>query len=47
MIAQERNVRPFRIAGLRPIQMSNPNVLRMLAGANHDDTWNHHHHGPR
>ena len=26
MIAQERNGRPFRIAGLRPIQMSNPNV---------------------
>jgi ATP-dependent Lon protease len=27
VIAQERNGRPFRIAGLRPIQMSNPNVL--------------------
>jgi predicted ATP-dependent Lon-type protease len=26
VIAQERNGRPFRIAGLRPIQMSNPNV---------------------
>jgi ATP-dependent Lon protease len=24
--AQERNGRPFSIAGLRPIQMSNPNV---------------------
>ena len=31
MIAQERNGRPFRIAGLRPIQMSNPNVLGILA----------------
>ena len=26
VIAQERNGRPFSIAGLRPIQMSNPNV---------------------
>ena len=31
VIAQERNVRPFRIAGLRPIQMFNPNVLGILA----------------
>jgi len=31
VIAQERNGRPFRIAGLRPIQMSNPNVLGILA----------------
>ena len=30
VIAQERNGRPFRIAGLRPIQMSNPNVLGIL-----------------
>jgi ATP-dependent Lon protease len=31
VIAQERNGRPFRIAGMRPIQMSNPNVLGILA----------------
>jgi ATP-dependent Lon protease len=31
VIAQERNGRPFCIAGLRPIQMSNPNVLGILA----------------
>lgn len=31
VIAQERNGRPFRIAGLRPNQMSNPNVLGILA----------------
>jgi ATP-dependent Lon protease len=31
VIAQERNGRPFSIAGLRPIQMSNPNVLGILA----------------
>ena len=31
VIAQERNGRPFRITGLRPIQMSNPNVLGILA----------------
>lgn len=31
IIAQERNGRPFRIAALRPIQMSNPNVLGILA----------------
>ncbi len=33
VIAQERNGRPFRITGLRPIQMSNPNVLGILAKA--------------
>ncbi len=31
LIAQERNGRPFRIAGLRPIQMSKPDVLDVLA----------------
>jgi ATP-dependent Lon protease len=31
VIAQERNGRPFRIAALHPIQMSNPNVLGILA----------------
>ncbi|MEI7951571.1 MAG: BREX system Lon protease-like protein BrxL [Synechococcaceae cyanobacterium ELA182] len=31
MRANERNGRPFRIAGLRPTQMSNPNVLGILA----------------
>jgi predicted ATP-dependent Lon-type protease len=31
VLAQERNGRRFRIAGLRPIQMSNPNVLGILA----------------
>ena len=31
IIAQERNGRPFRIAALRPIQMSNPNVLKVLS----------------
>lgn len=31
VIAQEKNGRPFGIAGLRPIQMSNPNVLSVLA----------------
>jgi len=31
IIAQEKNGRPFRIAALRPIQMSNPNVLDILA----------------
>lgn len=33
IIAQERNGRPFRIAMLRPIQMSTPNVLDVLAKA--------------
>ncbi len=31
MIAQDKNGRPFRIAALRPIQMSSPNVLDVLA----------------
>lgn len=31
LVAQEKNGRPFRIAALRPIQMSNPNVLDVLA----------------
>jgi ATP-dependent Lon protease len=31
VVAQERHGRPFRIAALRPIQMSNPNVLDVLA----------------
>lgn len=33
IIAQEKNGRPFRIAMLRPIQMSTPNVLEVLAKA--------------
>jgi ATP-dependent Lon protease len=31
VVAQEKNGRPFRVAGLRAIQMSNPNVLGSLA----------------
>ncbi len=31
IIAEEKHGRPFRIAALRPIQMSNPNVLEVLA----------------
>jgi len=31
IIAQEKNGRPFRIQQLRPIQMSNPSVLEILA----------------
>ena len=31
MVAQEKTGRPFRIAALRPIQMSNPRVLAALA----------------
>jgi len=31
VIAKECNGRPFRFAGLRPIQMSNPQVLGILA----------------
>ena len=31
MVAQEQSGRPFRIAALRPIQMSNPRVLEALA----------------
>ena len=30
LIAQEKNGRPFRVAALRPIQMSSPNVLAVL-----------------
>lgn len=30
VVAQEKNGRPFRIASLRPIQMSSPNVLEVL-----------------
>ena len=33
LIAQERIGMPFRFAGLRPIQISNPNLLGMLAKA--------------
>ena len=42
MVAQEKSGRPFRIATLRPIQMSNPNVLEILAkGRQHftTDEW--------
>jgi ATP-dependent Lon protease len=31
LVAQEKNGRPFRVAGLRAIQMSSPNVLEVLA----------------
>lgn len=31
IVAQEKNGRPFRISALRPIQMSSPNVLDILA----------------
>ena len=31
LVAQERSGRPFRIAALRPIQMSNPDVLSVLS----------------
>lgn len=44
IIAEEKNGRPFRIAALRPIQMSNPNVLEVLAkGREHFTTeeWRH------
>lgn len=44
IIAQERNGRPFGIAGLRPIQMSNPNVLDILAKGRESFTteeWRH------
>ena len=33
VVAQEKNGKPFRIASLRPIQMSGPNVLNVLAKA--------------
>lgn len=38
MVAQEQSGRPFRIAALRPIQMSSPNVLDVLAKARHNFT---------
>lgn len=44
IIAQEKNGRPFIISGLRPIQMSNPNVLSVLAKGRHNFTteeWRH------
>jgi ATP-dependent Lon protease len=31
VVAQEKNGRPFRIAAMRPIQMSNPHVVEILA----------------
>lgn len=31
MVAEEKNGKPFRIASLRPIQMSNPDVLEILS----------------
>jgi ATP-dependent Lon protease len=42
MVAQEKAGRPFRIAALRPIQMSNPRVLATLAAGRRaftTDTW--------
>ena len=44
LVAQERNGRPFRIAALRPIQMSKPDVLDVLAKGRHGFTteqWRH------
>jgi len=44
LLAQEKNGRPFRIAGLRPIQMSKPDVLDVLARGRHGLTteeWRH------
>lgn len=44
VIAQERNGRPFGIADLRPIQMSNPNVVDILAKGRKNFTteeWRH------
>ena len=44
IIAQEKNGRPFRISGLRPIQMSSPNVLSVLAKGRQNFTteeWRH------
>ena len=44
VIAQEKNGRPFRISGIRPIQMSNPNVLSILAKGRNSFTteeWRH------
>jgi len=42
LAAQEKNGRPFRIAHLRPIQMSRPDVLDVLAKGRHNfttDEW--------
>ena len=44
LVAQEKNGRPFRIAMLRPIQMSKPDVLDILAKGRHAFTaqeWRH------
>jgi ATP-dependent Lon protease len=44
VIAQEKSGRPFLISGLRPIQMSNPNVLSVLANGRQNFTteeWRH------
>lgn len=44
LVAQEKNGRPFRIASLRPIQMSSPNVLEVLSKARSSFTteeWRH------
>jgi len=44
LIAQEKNGRPFRIAMLRPIQMSKPDVLDILAKGRQAftvDEWRH------
>lgn len=38
IVTQEKNGRAFRIAALRPIQMSNPNVLDILAKGRRDFT---------
>ena len=40
VVAQEKNGKPFRIASLRPIQMSGPNVLSVLAKARLQFTTN-------
>ena len=44
LLAQEKNGHPFRIAALRPIQMSKPDVLDVLARGRHGLTteeWRH------
>lgn len=44
VIAQEKNGRPFLVAAIRPIQMSNPNVLNVLAKGRENFTteeWKH------
>ncbi len=44
LAAQEKNGRPFRIAHLRPIQMSRPDVLDVLAKGRHafsTEAWRH------